>query len=348
MHNELTDSQKQTIDTLHDLGHTPAEIHRALGIPSSTVSHVLKRIEERGTTANKKSPGRPRKSNERDDRILIRKSHSSPKMTLRELKYQADSNLSIATIRRRLHEVNNVKWRLGDRPRLTKEQAQKRFRWAKENLSKTVDDWRKVIWSDECFVENGGDAHGWVFRRPPLEEIGKKPHKAESKNGEGMPLRIWACVANNLPGPLVPFDDVTTAKAYTDSLEKNLLPFIEKLPTDVKDGLVFQQENGRMHTAHFTNRWFTKNGISVVAWPPNSPDMNPMDEVWHELMAKLHHRMPHADVISGEPAQMREVLLERLNIVWSEIVGDVFEQLISSMPSRVEALYEAQGWYTRY
>ena len=85
-----------------------------------------------------------------------------------------------------------------------------------------------------------------------------------------------------------------------------------------------------------------------MEWPPNSPDMNPIEHLWRVLKAALHKRYPDTRTLPGGPEAVREVLEQRLKEVWQEIGPEVLTVLINSMPSRVKEMYQARGWYTHY
>ena len=38
--------------------------------------------------------------------------------------------------------------------------------------------------------------------------------------------------------------------------------------------------------------WFMENNVNVMAWPAQSPDMNPIENLWDVLHRKLHGHMP--------------------------------------------------------
>ena len=87
---------------------------------------------------------------------------------------------------------------------------------------------------------------------------------------------VWACFASNIRRPLVSFRAVNTAVTYMDALQENLLPFIDALPLNIKNIFIFQQDNATIHTARVTQNWFQENNITIMEWPPNSPNMNPI------------------------------------------------------------------------
>ena len=52
-----------------------------------------------------------------------------------------------------------------------------------------------------------------------------------------------------------------------------------------------------------------------MEWPPNSPNMNPIEHMWRVLKAALHKCFPDTSTLGGGPEKVREVLEERLKIV---------------------------------
>ena len=127
----------------------------------------LQRVKKHDSHENIKRSGRPRKSSSTDDRLIVRKALANTRLPLKQLRVEANSNLSNSTLRRRLREANIKKRKAVKRPRLNKEHASKHLKWAKEHRTWKWEDWIKVGWSDECSVEKGVDARQvWVFRPP--------------------------------------------------------------------------------------------------------------------------------------------------------------------------------------
>ena len=99
-----------------------------------------------------------------------------------------------------------------------------------------------------------------------------------------------------------------------------------------------------------TQDWFAiateEHGFQLMEWPPNSPDLNPIEHLWAHIKTELHRRYPDTKYLKGGPSAVRGILKTRLSEVWWSIEDGVLEQLVESMPGRVQAVLDARGWHT--
>jgi len=54
--------------------------------------------------------------------------------------------------------------------------------------------------------------------------------------------------------------------------------------------VLFEQENAPVHKAYNVMDWLERNSIEVVEHPPNSPNLNPIEDAWVELKKRLHQQ----------------------------------------------------------
>ena len=93
-------------------------------------------------------------------------------------------------------------------------------------------------------------------------------------------LHVWAGISCRGPTRICIFEGIMKADLYTEIMESTLLPFIcEVYP----DGHKFMQDNDPKHTSRHARQWIEDNGVNWWRTPAESPDMNPIENLWHEL-----------------------------------------------------------------
>lgn len=265
---ELTDAQKGAILALIPL-YSHAEIGAQLGIYPGTITKFVRRARERDSTKNLPRPGRPRILSDTTIRYLVRNAESKTRVPFKDLKNLSNIDASVQTIRRRLQENGIRKWRAVNSPLLTPKHAKKRLAWARAYQHWTVDDWKRVIWSDECAVQKDSNATGyWVFRRQnKREKYASQNVRMKSKSGN-LSQMIWACFVGNTLGPIVFISDSINQDAYMGLLQAEVDPFLNALAADGHTNLEFQQDNTRPHTAKRTHEFLQafarKHGLTII------------------------------------------------------------------------------------
>ena len=150
-----------------ELGATCSQIGRNLNVSRTTVQTVLQRLQTTPSGVNKPRSGMPSIITPRASRALLRHVRNNPKTTWKQLKRDTDLDVSRETLLRTLKAHGISHWLALRRPHLTPEITKIRLKWAREHEHWTLDQWRKVIWSDEASVARGsGKGREWVFGTP--------------------------------------------------------------------------------------------------------------------------------------------------------------------------------------
>ena len=90
------------------------------------------------------------------------------------------------------------------------------------------------------------------------------------------------------------------------------------------------------HTAASTTRWLQQHGVRVVErWPGNSPDLNPIENLWGWMKRKIYERDVHTV----------EQLKRAIQQVWDEVPDHILSKLMCSMAKRLQRVVDMQGCY---
>ena len=102
---------------------------------------------------------------------------------------------------------------------------------------------------------------------------------------------------------------------------------------------VFQQDNDPEHTYRLYKGYLTKKEsdgvLNQMTWPPQSPDLNPIEMFWDEFDRRVKERQPTS----------AQHVWELLQDCWKSIPGDYLIKLVERMPRVCNAVIKAsKGW----
>ena len=106
----------------------------------------------------------------------------------------------------------------------------------------------------------------------------------------------------------------------------------------IPDGWIFQHDNTTCHTCRLVKGWFKEGGITFMEWPAQSPDLNPIENLWDQLKTMVQEQ---------NPTNVTE-LWSAVKAAWQGFPLDKLIILINSMPRRCKAVIKARGGATKY
>jgi transposase len=308
----LSEAQRWAIISLRADGYRPSAIAAKIPCSTSTVYHWIHFYDNHGTVTMKKQSGRKRKSSEETDNKIIEAAISDPTTRPKKIKAELDLHVSPRTIRRRLNECGLFGRIARSEFPFSAVNIRKRLSFAQGYLDWKKEDWSNVIWSDETHIELQNYGQQWVQR--PIGAAFEHPY-LRTQVPHAQRLSLWACFSGNRVGKLYIFDDILDAKKMKQILRDYLLPSATEL--FVNRPWWFQQDNDPKHKSKLVTDWIFANGVQCIDFPPYSPDLNPIENLWHNLKTRVSNRNcatlgEFKQVIAEEWAQTDRSFLDNL------------------------------------
>lgn len=142
----------------------------------------------------------------------------------------------------------------------------------------TVDDWKRVIFSDGTMIGRVG-SFGRKYYYNDQEHKRRLPHQVRlMQQGGGDKIMVWECIIFFGPGNLGRINGVLNSEYHLTVLDGYVINSLEWYGMDPAKSIV-QQDKSRVYTANTVQQWFGDQVFAVLDWPANSLDHNVIKQV---------------------------------------------------------------------
>lgn len=303
----------------------------------SVVGRVVKRYQEENSLEEKPRSGRPKVTTSREDRAIVKMSMSNRFETAasiaREFNKTMGKTVCSNTVSRRLNE-RGLKARVPiSKPLISKKNQKLRLEYAYTHVLWDENEWSRMFFSDESkFNVFGSDGSIYVRRRLG-ESLSPNCTKKTVKFGGGS-VMVWGMISAAGVGPLVRLYGKVNANVYKQLLDQTVVEYLHS----TSDEAIFMQDNAPCHKAKKVLDFLEQKGISTFEWPPQSPDLNPIENVWKLVGERARKNNP----------KNQDELWRFLKIEWNKITPSFCKDLVNSCNRRCQAVIDNKGLFTKY
>ena len=149
-------------------------------------------------------------------------------------------------------------------------------------------------------------------------------------------VHVWAGISVQGATGICIFEGIMNAEFYTNILNGTLLPFIHDV---FPNGARFMQDNDPKHTSKRAAKFIEDNHINWWRTPPESPDCNPIENLWHELKEYCRREVKPRN---------KEELVEGIKAFWQTVDVQKCRKYIRHLRKVIPKVIEVNGEATGY
>lgn len=310
------------------------KLEEGIIVSRTSLCLLIKKFKSTGSVADYRPIPRPKKLKNEHYRFIDEKMAENDELTARELlsKLQEEFpevSVSISTVKRAKRELGWAAKRTRYCALISENNQEKRMQWCESQIEEGDLEFENVVWTDECTVQL--ESHRRLcFRKKD------QPVRYRMRPKHPPKVNVWAGISRRGATQVVIFTGVLTATRYVDILEASLVPFLE---TVYPDGHRYMQDNDPKHTSRYAQWWYEEKNINWWKTPASSPDLNPIEMIWHAMKEYLRGEY--------KPKNVSE-LKSGIRAFWRTLTPEICSKYIGHLKKVIPKVVEVKGGPSGY
>ena len=234
-----------------------------------------------------------------------------------------DLNVSERTIQRWLKEKGYEYSLYKVRPKNDLKDQENRLNWCKRH---TFDNWYDIFFTDETTIYlNNPGGFKWV-------KDGEQQNYVAGHN-RGRKVNVWGAISHKGKLTLQVFEENLNTEVYLNILS-DMLPEMRQINNKK---IRLQMDNAKVHWSTNALKFYKENNLRLIDWPPNSPDLNPIENVWAYLKSKLSYQK-----------YTKNQLISKIHTTWNDISDEQIKKTWESIYKRIQQCIDVEGKLTNF
>lgn len=282
-------------------------------------------------------PGRPRVLQEEDDNNIFETINGNGFQSSRQIVSDLNIDCSARTVQRRLREHGYYHHIPAQKETLTANHKEQRLAFALEHLG-WQEEWMCTIFSDEKVFSTDESGRVTLWRTKGTRYAEENVYFRD-RCGR-ITLGFWGCMTSLGPGPLVRTTAHMNSEEYIQILSDVMMPYFAETFPGIPY-VNFVQDNSGVHRARIVQDWLAEQpNLRTLNWPAKSPDLNVIENVWGIMVQEWDSHI----------RRTREALEQYVLEKWEGLRARpaFFQNLVNSMPQRLNSVIENNGSVTRF
>lgn len=281
--------------------------------------------------------GRPHATSEYADARIVHASEIDPFLSNELIRQGLQLDVSEDTVGRRLDAAGLGSHIAARKRHYTEDEKRKRLSFAHGYEHRSLEDWEHTIMCDEKEFKGVGSRKYQRVRRPR----GTRYEPEYTVHSQTWPPGVhwFVCWCARGPGYAMQYHGTLDGPALKKLLNDCILPTAKDyFDVEHAEPWWLLHDNSPQFKSNVVQKWIHDHGIQRIDFPPNSPDLEPTENLFAILQRAVHKRHP----VSAQA--MADAFVNAYN----NLDLDIYPELAFSMPERIKAVIDANGNATKF